>query len=93
LIAYTTTLRQLNRKKQHAGKLSMQASCGNPGHLASLLDIPIEQDNLYDQQRQEHPYDSVSHNNTAQVSKLQAYNYSYQYYMNITCINVICKLK
>jgi hypothetical protein len=40
----------------------MQASCGNPGCLASLLDIPIEQDNLYDQQQQEHPYDSVSHN-------------------------------
>jgi hypothetical protein len=39
----------------------MQVSYGNEGHLVSLLDIPIEQDNLYDQQQQEHPYDSVSH--------------------------------
>jgi len=61
LIASTTTLRQLNRKKQHVGKLSMQVSCGNQGHLVSFLDIPIEQDNLYDRQRQERPYDSVSH--------------------------------
>jgi hypothetical protein len=46
----------------------MPASCGTPGHLAVLVDIPIEQSNLHDPQPQEHPYDSVRYNTDITIS-------------------------
>jgi hypothetical protein len=47
----------------------MTASCGTAGHFDSLADIPIEQGNLHDPQRQEHPYDSVRYNTDIRIKK------------------------
>lgn len=46
----------------------MLASCGIAGHLVFLADTLIEQGNLHDPPQQEHPYDSVRHRNTSQLS-------------------------